>query len=83
MANSENKVDGDLVVYRFPYGKDEVRAVMQPYGGKVWTHVRRYYAGEDGQMLPGKGIGVPLERLPELHAAVEALMEASKTFPTS
>ena len=81
MVNSQSKIDGDLVVYQFPYGKDEVRAVLQPYRGKVWTHVRRYYPDSDGEMRPGKGIGVPIDQLPQLHAAVGALMEASKSLP--
>jgi hypothetical protein len=75
---SVSELSEGLVVYEFPSGDDEVRGVLQIYRGSVWAHVRRYYFTRDGEARPGKGLAVRVEQLPQLLAAVEALIEAAE-----
>jgi hypothetical protein len=73
-----SRLDEGLVVYEFPSGGHDVRAVLQRFGGTVWAHLRRYHYNRDGDARPGKGLAVKVEQLPELHAAVEALIAAAE-----
>jgi hypothetical protein len=69
------------VVYSFPKGKrSEVRASLSNYRGELRADIRLWVPGDgEDELVPTKsGISVPVEDLPRLLEAVQALIEASK-----
>jgi len=84
MSTRPAAAESITVVHEFPFsnkpGADVVRATLQTYRGETWAHVRRWYFAEtdsvEDELKPGKGLAVRLDLLPELKAAVDALVAA-------
>jgi hypothetical protein len=57
---------------------DTVFVQIKQFEGRVLIDVRKHCAGADGKMFPtGKGIALPITRLPDLAAAIgKALRQA-------
>lgn len=53
-------------------GKEPIAAYESEYKGKVYFHIRKMY-DKDGEMQPGKGIGVPIEQREILLKAITQL----------
>jgi hypothetical protein len=74
-ASSTTDGNEPEVVYSFDKNEfQEVRAYLQPYKGKQYAHVRIFLPDD---RLTEKGIAVSISDLPELAAAVDALLTAT------
>ena len=64
---------------------EELRITASEYRGHVYVHVRRYFKNENGAMVPGKGVALPLDLFPwalaALHDAERLLLRAGKLGP--
>lgn len=68
----------DEVLHRFRKNSlEEVRATISEFKGTAYASIRVYYESEPGTWYPTrKGLTLPLDLLPELEKAVQALSGA-------
>ena len=69
----------DEVLHRFRKNSlEEVRATISTFKGADYLNIRSYYEAEPGVWYPTrKGLTLPLDLLPELEKAVQALSGAA------
>ena len=77
---SANGGPGPQIVFSFPKSRDEeVRASLGTFRGQLRADLRVWVADEKDELYPTKkGISVPVDDLPKLQAAVDALGLAAK-----
>ncbi|MGB2874793.1 MAG: transcriptional coactivator p15/PC4 family protein [Gaiellaceae bacterium] len=69
----------DLTVYRFQKNRREiVKATLGEFGGRQVVSLRVWAVSHDGECPTPKGLTLRLEQLPELMAAVAALVDATE-----
>lgn len=76
MATTE---ETGTVVYSFPKNsREEIRATLSEFGGRLRADLRIWAADDegDGDHPTRKGISVPVEDLPKLLTAVQAMVDA-------
>src|SRR5262252_40573 len=71
------------VVHEFEVGRGTIRSTLNKFGGKTYFDVRLWVEPREGEpgaaLIPTKrGLSLPLEFLPEIGEALEALNEATK-----
>jgi Transcriptional Coactivator p15 (PC4) len=60
-------------------GQEEARVTLTEYRGHRLISVWRWYAESNGEMRPGKrGATLPLAKLPDLAAALNAALDRAK-----
>jgi hypothetical protein len=79
----KNTPDQEVMVAEFDKGNsgDKVRAKLRTFKGKAYADIRQHYTGENGKVIPTqKGLSVPIDQLPDLVKAVNALAPAASGF---
>jgi hypothetical protein len=70
------------VIHEFEVGRGTVRSTLNEFGGRVYFDVRLWVEPRDqtgAALIPTKrGLSLPLEFLPEIREALEAIGEATK-----
>jgi hypothetical protein len=56
-------------------GKEPIAMYDNEFKGKRYFHIRKMYQDQTGELQPGKGLAVPLDKKQEL---LKAIMEVMK-----
>jgi hypothetical protein len=64
-----------ILIFEQAQRGDSWRLEVAAYKGKTFLNFRKWYRAEDGLRPTREGVTIPLERLPELTAALSAVNE--------
>lgn len=69
-----------LVISTFEKNKkEEVRVSLDTFHGRKLINIRVWYKGDDGEMKPGKGLAVAVDRYKDLAGAILELGQHLKS----
>lgn len=76
MVTTAKPADRELDVDQIDAGRDVVKVRILRWKGREYLDVRRWYRGDDDELLPGKGLRCSAELIGPLRTALVAAEDA-------